>query len=109
MVPGGLLEAADAGGAQGALREFAEEGFGATRDWDNLVGRAVASTGICAARDDDGNLIPDFASAPTLNHAMTSVTLGGRRGSPSAINMPARTRTPLNMNRVHGLLTTEIM
>ena len=44
-------------------------------DWANLTGRLIESTGNCAVRDGDGNLVTDFTQAPSLNHAMTSVRL----------------------------------
>ena len=42
-------------------------------DWASLTGRLMQSTGQCAVRDNDGNLVTDFTQAPSLNHAMTSV------------------------------------
>ena len=44
-------------------------------DWASLTGRLIESTGQCAVRDDNGNLVSDFKQAPSLNHAMTSVRL----------------------------------
>jgi hypothetical protein len=35
----------------------------------------MESTGLCAVRDANGNLVTDFTLAPSLNHAMTSVRL----------------------------------
>ena len=43
--------------------------------WSSLTGRLIESTGQCAVRDDNGNLVSDFKQAPSLNHAMTSVRL----------------------------------
>ena len=44
-------------------------------DWGLLTGRLMESTGLCAVRDANGNLVTDFTLAPSLNHAMTSVRL----------------------------------
>ena len=44
-------------------------------DWDSLTGRLIESTGQCAVRDDNGNLVTDYTQAPSLNHAMASVRL----------------------------------
>ena len=46
-----------------------------TTDWGSLTGRLIESTGLCAVRDNVGNLGTDFTQAPSLNHAMTSVQL----------------------------------